>query len=69
MSRKANSSGKWVGYLGTIKQSHVLFNWTIGTAWLSSAFIEDRRWSDIISKKRSLLAGTLIRILPEGYMW
>lgn len=53
MSRKANSLGKRVSYLGTIELSHVLFNRTIGTAWLSSAFIEDRRWSDIISKKET----------------
>lgn len=57
MSRKANSPGKWVGYLGTIKQSHVLFNWIIGTAWLSSAFIEDRRVSYIISKKEAFWQG------------
>lgn len=57
MSRKANSPGKWVGYLSTIKQSHALFNWTIGTAWLSSAFIEDRRVSDIISKKEAFWQG------------
>ena len=57
MSRKANSPGKWVGYLSTIKQSHVLFNWTIGTAWLSSAFIEDVRVSDIISKKEAFWQG------------
>lgn len=57
MSRKANSPGKWVGYLSTIKHSRILFNWTIGTAWLSSAFIEDRRVSDIISKKEAFWQG------------
>lgn len=57
MSRKASSPGKWVGYLSTIKQSHVLFNRIIGTAWLSSAFIEDRRVSDIISKKEAFWQG------------